>query len=295
MMTFPVREGRAGVSRSAFLPYVLLQCEDSLDSDGRASTTRIVMTVHEAEEVIEMLQQQIKMIRRAPGNSLDGATMVDEFEGDPKPLFPPPTPWTWDEKMDVLYVKREGTKIANSSPDDWSSDLVKNLDAEGKVIGLQFIAVTEHEDAWFKSDRMTGPRYTLPKDIVAAVDQFYLAPETEVPEVVKEIAKTMGVSEAKAKKINDMVDTLVVDEKAILAEEKAVERRRSPSFEGGAMVAWMVKPNPEAARDEHERVKKLLGQCRGLLDTGCPNPKADGRNYCSACETEFAEDPDAYK
>lgn len=175
MMMFKTKAGAVGVGRSMG-PAILLQAEDC-QSDGRMThVVRTVLSVSDAEGLIEALQKQVALVRRAPCHSVDGAGIADEYEETPKPLFPPPAPWHYHEEMDVLYVSREGSKIVNSEPlgSRYSDDLIVNYGPEKDIVGLQFIGAKAHEDDWFKADIRRVMREVLPLDLIAAVDSFHL-------------------------------------------------------------------------------------------------------------------------
>lgn len=297
-MTFPVRRGKVGVSRSNGTPYVLLQCEEAEpDKSGRIDNVRLVLEVSEVEDLIEMLQLQVRMIRRAPCSYRDGATLIDEYQEDKlQPLFPPPAPYSYDELSDCLYVSRSGAKIVTSvaAGEEYTSDLIKNLDSKGRVVGLQFIGTKDHAEDWFLEPSI---RKSLPKDLVAAVDRFYLGPWEDDsnlksrPGSAEGTREMLGLTEEQGQKVDAMVNDIVAE-------------NPRQGFEGGAMVAYMVKPNPEAARDEHRRVKALLDEQEGahtkLVECGtygCKRLKADalGSTFCKACYADYLQDPDAYK
>lgn len=60
MLTWRVRDGHVGVSRSAGHPLVLLQCEDGFDS------VRVTMTLDEAEALIDDIAFEVRRCRAMP-------------------------------------------------------------------------------------------------------------------------------------------------------------------------------------------------------------------------------------
>ena len=77
-----------------------------------------------------------------------------------------------DADHDVLYAKRLGARIHLSDEAPTDSFLILNRDADGDVVGVQFLAVNEMELEYWRHHPDRG---FLPADILAALDGWMAA------------------------------------------------------------------------------------------------------------------------
>jgi uncharacterized protein YuzE len=80
---------------------------------------------------------------------------------------------SFDHQHDVLYVKRAGSKIAQSDTAANDSGLILDFDSAGGVVGVRMLFASCIE----LSDWNAHPnRSAIPEDLLGAVDEWFSNP-----------------------------------------------------------------------------------------------------------------------
>lgn len=76
---------------------------------------------------------------------------------------------SFDDEVDVLYARLEGSEIVDSRESDSDFELVLNFDKSGKIVGIQLIGARVIPDSVWA----THPaRALLPPEILNVVDRW---------------------------------------------------------------------------------------------------------------------------